>query len=81
MHAARALYVRGDSGLKAQGDDTWAAERVIAQSGLFGMPGAGGKHYVWFPIGHQLMMVPCVALGGTISWILTVCVVVAELFE
>lgn len=69
MHAARALYERGDPGLKAEGDDTWAAERYLAETGLFGMPGANGKHYVWFPIGHQLLMVPCVALGDAFaSW-------------
>lgn len=63
MHAARALYLRGDPGLRADGDGTWAAERHIAQSGLFGIRGENGRQYIWFPIGHQLLMLPCVALG------------------
>jgi hypothetical protein len=67
MHAARALYLRGDPGLMAEGPDTWRAERAIAgpEPGIpvFGKTGTNGKLYVWFPIGHQLLMVPCVALG------------------
>ena len=67
MHAARALYLRGDIGLQTEGADTWEAERFIAGSGQFGMRGANGKYYVWFPIGHQLLLVPCVALGDLLA--------------
>lgn len=63
MHAARALYLRGDAGLQAEGENTWAGERYIAQNELFCTRGANGKIYVWFPIGHQLLMLPCIALG------------------
>ena len=63
MHSARALYVRGDAGLQSSGEGTWAGERFIAQEGLFGMTGANGKHYAWFPVGHQLLLLPCIALG------------------
>src|SRR5690606_27903892 len=69
MHAARAWWLRGDPGLLREGPDVSVAERTLAEwiaSGSptgFGMPGRNGKAYVWFPIGHQALMVPCVALG------------------
>jgi hypothetical protein len=67
LHAARAWWLRGDPGLEVERPDSWPAERVIA--GLiargpdFGMTGRNGKQYVWYPIGHQALLVPCVALG------------------
>lgn len=67
MHAARALWLRGDPGLRVDGPDTWAAERLIAGRGLMGMRGRNGKHYVWFPVGHQLLMTPCVVLGELLA--------------
>jgi len=70
MHAARAWYLRGYPGLMRAGLQTWAAERVIASDDpddpsdlSFGMSGVNGKYYVWFPIGHQMLMLPCIALG------------------
>jgi hypothetical protein len=33
----------------------------------FGMAGRNGRAYVWFPIGHQLLMVPCVAAGEALA--------------
>ncbi len=69
MHAARAWWLRGDPGLLRDGPDTSAAERWIAtqihEPGPldFGLVGRNGRAYVWFPIGHQALMVPAVALG------------------
>ena len=68
MHAARAWYLRGDPGLVADAENSWEAERQIAAvihatPPGYGMPGVNGKAYVWFPIGHQMLMVPFVALG------------------
>lgn len=68
MHAARAWYLRGDPGLLAEGDDTWVAERFVASDQIkFGMVGTNGRYYVWFPIGHQMLMVPFVALGERLA--------------
>lgn len=60
------------------GMPTWPAEQFLAgaihgeQTGgvpLFGMPGRDGRGYLWFPIGHQLLLVPCVWLGELFaSW-------------
>ncbi len=66
MHAARAWWLRGDLGLQVEGPDTWAAERYIVampEATRQGMTGENGKVYVQFPIGHQILMVPCVMLG------------------
>lgn len=62
MHAARSLLLRGDLGL-ADGPDAWAVERYIVGDPKLGMVGANGRFYPWFPIGHQLLLVPFVALG------------------
>lgn len=70
MHAARAWWLRGNPGLRAEGADTWPAERVIAglvAEGKFGLKGVDGLCQVWFPIGHQLLMVPCAALGEELA--------------
>lgn len=74
MHAARALWHRGDSGLRPPAAaPEWLAEGVIA--GYVLQRAAAGVHeygkqgkdtalvYVWFPIGHVWLMAPCVALG------------------
>lgn len=75
LHAARAWYLRGNPGLVratdtellADGSPTWSAEHAIAdwisERKLFGRTGVDGKQYVWFPIGHQALLVPCVAIG------------------
>lgn len=69
MHAARAWWLRGDPGLLRDGPDASAPERWIAtqihEPGPldFGLVGRNGRAYVWFPIGHQALMVPAVALG------------------
>lgn len=68
MHAARAWWHRGDPGLQREGPTTSLAERTIAEwihapVPRYGMVGRNDKAYVWFPIGHQALMVPCVALG------------------
>ena len=71
MHAARALYLRGDSGLSVESVDVSPAEaelvRFISSTDQYGMAGRNGKTYVWFPIGHVYLMVPCVALGEILA--------------
>jgi len=77
MVAARAWLMRGDPGLVAAGDErllargqqSWRTERSIAAAILdadqprFGKTGVNGKQYIWFPIGHQLLLIPFVGLG------------------
>ncbi len=69
MHSARAWWLRGDPGLLRAGPDTTLAERTIADwihtpgAPDYGLVGRNGKAYVWFPIGHQALLVPCMALG------------------
>lgn len=71
MHAARALYLRGDSGLDDGAPDATPAEKAlvayIRDTGQYGMEGRNGKHYVWFPIGHLYLMLPSVALGSVLA--------------
>lgn len=71
MQGARALWLRGDSGLlRASDGGEWLAETMLADyivaaapNGM-GRTGADGRHqYVWFPIGHLYALVPFVALG------------------
>lgn len=62
MLAARSLLLRGDLGFD-DGPDAWAAERYIVGSRRLVKQGANGRYYPWFPIGHQLLLVPFVALG------------------
>ena len=77
LHAARAMYLRGDPGFLLDGPQTWEAERMLARGiaepgpgvPTYGMKGENGRHYIWFPIGHQMLLVPCVALGEIFtSW-------------
>ncbi|MCA8974907.1 MAG: glycosyltransferase family 39 protein [Planctomycetes bacterium] len=73
MHAARALWLRGDSGLRSTGrDPEWPGEEFIANlvigaaaegTALYGKQGSNGLVYVWFPMGHIWLMVPAVAFG------------------
>ncbi|MBK8096450.1 MAG: hypothetical protein IPK26_05040 [Planctomycetes bacterium] len=78
MHSARALWLRGDPGLRpSSANPEWLAERVIADEIL--RLAAEGKHvngrrgkdgvqvYAWFPIGHVFAMVPFVALGQALA--------------
>lgn len=73
LHAARALWLRGDAGLRGPGQDPqWAAEAGIAEhiagtGGQYGMVGRNGLHYVWFPMGHVWCMVPAVAAGEALA--------------
>ncbi|GAB4139555.1 MAG: hypothetical protein Fur0037_05880 [Planctomycetota bacterium] len=74
MHSARALWLRGDSGMRlgpeAEPLDEALIARVIADSGgrAYGKIGKDGAHaYAWFPIGHVWLMVPCVAAGEAIA--------------
>lgn len=74
LHAARAFWLRGDFGLDAAAPDASLAEQQIAaiiaapgRGGSYGMTGRNGRQYVWFPIGHQLLLVPCVALGDVLD--------------
>ena len=78
MHGARALWLRGDSGLlpSAQGAQ-WLAEGVIADeiarhegepAPRYGKKGRDGvRRYVWFPMGHLWLMLPCVAAGEALA--------------
>lgn len=77
MHASRALWQRGDSGLRgsAQGPE-WPGEAVVAEyvrakaaegRPTYGKDGANGLVYVWFPIGHLWTLVPAVAGGEALA--------------
>ncbi|MEO0479408.1 MAG: hypothetical protein AAF196_08005 [Planctomycetota bacterium] len=60
---------------EASGVPTWAAEQTIValiDSGKYGMHATegdptvqdgSGRHYIWFPIGYQALIVPCVKVG------------------
>ena len=64
MHAARSWWATGDPGLSLEQKELTQAERVaLAGSGQL-MRGQNGKYYAQFAIGHQALMVPCVALGA-----------------
>ena len=78
MHAARALWLRGDSGLLPSGQGAqWLAEGVIADeiarhegepAPRYGKKGRDGtRRYVWFPMGHLCLMVPCVVAGEALA--------------
>lgn len=77
LQAARALWLRGDSGLRtAEQGAEWEAEarvaayvRTEAQRGVhvYGKVGAGDRVYVWFPIGHVWLMLPLVAAGEALQ--------------
>jgi hypothetical protein len=72
MHAARALWRRGDSGLlrAEQGGELLGEQKAaewIAAMGSLGKVGANGRAYVWFPIGHVWLLVPFVALGDRLE--------------
>ncbi len=81
MVAARAWLLRGDPGLVAAGDtqllaegqEIWRTERIIAgaitdaDNPRFGRTGVNGKQYIWFPIGHQLLLVPFVWMGELLA--------------
>lgn len=83
MHAARAWWIRGSPGLVGPGQwhllerdaEHWDAEAAIVgeitSAGLprYGRMGRDGKGYVWFPIGHQALMVPGVALAQILDGI------------
>ncbi len=68
MHAARALWKRGDSALLStdQGGEL-LGERLgaehIAREKINGRIGTNGRAYVWYPMGHVWLMVPFVAAG------------------
>jgi hypothetical protein len=69
LHAARAFWARGTSRLVADRPDATDAERIlvrkIVEEKTLGMPAADGDGvYVWFPIGHQALFLPAVALGA-----------------
>lgn len=77
MHAAKALWQRGDSGLREAGQGgEWLGEMVLAgyiekerQVGrhTYGKRGTNGLTYVWFPMGHVWLMVPLVAAGEALG--------------
>lgn len=73
MHAARVLWLRGDSALLTaeQGGDLLGerlgADRIheAARNGAqeLGKVGANGRAYVWFPVGYVWLLVPFAAAG------------------
>lgn len=73
MHAARALWLRGDSGMRRSGAGAeWLAEGAIAdyidKTHSYGKLGVDGeRYYCWFPIGHVWWIVPCAALGDGLA--------------
>lgn len=73
LHAANAFWLRGDFGFDSTARDATSFEKYAAaiishpQEGTGGMTGRNGKQYVWFPVGHQLLLVPCVAVGDLLE--------------
>jgi len=69
VYAARSMWVRGDLGLPPAADaHSLPAEGMIANAPMpMGMRGAGQSFYVWFPIGHQLLLVPVAAVGSVLA--------------
>jgi hypothetical protein len=61
------------------GEPHWWGEKTIALNisdpefqrlhgfGSYGRTGPDGRQYVWFPIGHQALLVPCVLLGELLA--------------
>jgi len=73
MHSARAWWRRGWPALLRQADaaDVSRAEAYLAQrihdESFLGRTGVDGRAYSCFSIGHQLLMLPCVALGEQLA--------------
>ena len=82
MHAARAWWLRGSPGLVGRAEaeklpadvPTWPAEQAIVDGYIrdpnlprYGRIGLDGRGYVWFPIGHQALMVPGIALAQALD--------------
>lgn len=77
MHAARALWLRGDSGLRgAEQGGEWLGEMALTQHieaerlkgvHVYGKRGTNGLTYVWFPMGHVALMLPLVAVGEQLA--------------
>jgi len=77
MHAARALWVRGDSGLlTAEQGGELLGERAGALhirgkqaegNRSLGKIGVNDRAYVWFPMGHVFLLVPFVAAGEALQ--------------
>lgn len=80
MHSARALWLRGDSGLlrAEQGGDLlgeqlgaeWIRQHDQGGHRRDGAMGRFDRAYPWFPIGHVWLLVPLVAAGEALrqSW-------------
>jgi len=63
LYAARSLVLRGDLGLPPEPDaHSLEPERIVPTVGN-GMVGANGSYYVWFPVGHQLLLAAPAAIG------------------
>lgn len=69
VYAARSMWYRGDLGLPETEDaHSLIGERLIrSATPPMGMRGSNGAHYVWFPVGHQLLLVPAVAAGEALA--------------
>lgn len=73
MQAARALVMRGDSGLRLPEQGATSPAEIAAAAWIHaheaegarkdGKIGSNGLAYVWYPVGHLWLLVPFVALG------------------
>lgn len=63
MHAARSWWRTGDPGIAIDQPDLTQAERTALAVSQQLMKGRNGKYYAQFAIGHQALMVPCIALA------------------
>ncbi len=64
MIAARAWYERGDPGMRADAErpaERWLAGQMADDT--LGILGRNGLGYAQYPIGHQALLVPFVAIG------------------
>ncbi len=69
--AARGLWQRGDSALRAADDGALtigeaAAAAYIRDGHGNGKVGVDGRPYVWFPMGHVFLLVPVAALADSL---------------
>ncbi|MBX3461927.1 MAG: glycosyltransferase family 39 protein [Planctomycetes bacterium] len=72
MHAARALWQRGDSGLlRADQGGERLGEQIAAgyihEHGALGKVGRNGRAYVWFPVGHVVLLAPIAGVGDRLE--------------
>jgi len=82
MHAARGLWLRGDSGLRTQEQggeligEVQGARNIVttqrqSEQGVgqrqHGKIGVNGRAYIWFPMGHVFLMTPFVPVANVLQ--------------